>query len=64
MSKVEVHKNLEALRLATSIGMVEPQLSLEEIEQMRFGAPEVIGMRILELSGLLPEASVKKKGRK
>ena len=58
---MEIHKNFEALRLATALGMVEPQLSDEEIAAMKFGAPEYIGLKILEISGVAPPDLAKKK---
>ncbi len=63
-SKVELQKNFEALRLATSLGLVEPKLSVEEVSNMRFGVPEFIGTKILELSGVASAETVKKKGAK
>jgi len=60
-TKVDVHKNLEALRMATSMGLEDPKLSLEEVASMKFGVPEFIGMKVLELSGVTePEARKKK----
>ena len=61
LSKIEIHKNFEALRLATSMGMVEPQLTVEEVANMKFGAPEYIGMKVLEISGVAPPEVAKKK---
>jgi len=61
-SKIEVSKNLDALRLATSLGLVEPNLTFEEVSTMKFGAPEYIGMKILELSGVAGPEQAKKKG--
>lgn len=58
-SKVDVTKNFQALRLVTSLGMVEPGLTVEEVAWMKFGVPEYIGTRILEISGISTE--VKKK---
>ena len=52
VNSIDISKNLEALRLATAIGLVEPALSLEEVSKMKFGAPEYIGMKVLELSGV------------
>ena len=49
---IDIHKNLEALQLATEIGLVEPKLSKEEIQSMKFGVPERIGTIILENSGV------------
>jgi hypothetical protein len=61
MSKIEIEKNFEALRLATSMGLVEPQLDDKDVSGMKFGAPEFIGMKILEISGVTPPELVKKK---
>jgi|SRR5271157_270049 len=58
-SRIDVTKNFKALRLVTSLGMVEPKLTAEEVAEMKFGVPEYIGTRILELSGI--SAAVKKK---
>jgi len=63
-SRVDVTKNFQALRLAVSLGTVEPRLAIEEIEDMKFGVPEFIGSKILELSGVTSETMVKKKERK
>jgi hypothetical protein len=63
-SKVELHKNFEALRLATSLGLVEPKLTLVEVASMKFGVPEYIGMRVLEISGVAPPETSKKKDAK
>jgi|SRR5215207_494039 len=63
-SKVELHKNFEALRLATSLGLVEPKLTLEEVANMKFGVPEYIGMKVLEISGVGPLEESKKKDAK
>ena len=62
--KVDLQKNFEALRLAVSMGMVEPQLKFEDVAKMKFGIPEFIGSFILQLSGVASPDSVKKKGRK
>lgn len=61
--KPDPSRNFKALRLVTSMGMVEPKLTPEEVAEMKFGVPEAIGTRILELSGIVPGASVKKKNR-
>ena len=58
-SRIDVTKNFKALRLVTSLGMVEPKLTVEEVAEMKFGVPEYIGTRILELSGISP--AIKKK---
>ena len=59
--KVDVIKNFQALRLVTSLGMLEPRLSQEEVADMKFGVPEFIGTRILEISGIASGSAVKKK---
>jgi len=64
LSKVDVSKNFEALRLAASMGMEEPKLSPEEVGGMKFGVPEYIGMKVLELSGVTGAEGPKKKGNK
>ncbi len=63
LTKVEISRNLEALRLAASTGLVEPKLTLEEVGNMKFGSPEVIGTKILEISGVaFTEQDLKKRG--
>jgi len=59
-SKVDLSKNL-ALRLVVSMGMVEPKLTVEEVGSMKFGVPEYIGMKILEMSGVAGVEAPKKK---
>jgi len=61
LSKIEIHKNFEALRLATFLGLVDPKLSQEEVATMKFGVPEFIGMRVLEISGVGSPEIIKKK---
>jgi len=61
LSKVDVSKNFEALRMAASMGLEDPKLTLEEVAGMRFGVPEYIGMRVLELSGVTGAEGAKKK---
>ena len=58
-SKVDITKNFKALRLVASLGMVDPRLTVDEVADMKFGVPEFIGTRILEMSGISP--AVKKK---
>jgi hypothetical protein len=60
LSKVDIHKNFEALRVAASIGLEDPQLTSEEVAKMKFGVPEYIGMKILELSGVAGATAHKK----
>jgi len=64
---IDIHKNLEALQLATEIGLVEPKLTKEEIQSMKFGVPERIGTIIFENSGVSSSSSsddLKKKSGK
>lgn len=60
-SRIEIVKNFDALRYVTSLGLIEPQLTREDVAGMKFGVPEFIGTRILEASGIVPEAELKKK---
>ncbi len=50
--QIDIVKNFKALRLVTSLGLVEPKLTVEEVGDMKFGVPELIGTRILEASGI------------
>ncbi len=61
LSEADITKNLRALQLATSLGMVEPALTPDEVAGMKFGVPEYIGTKILELSGMASTPEVKKK---
>jgi hypothetical protein len=63
-TRIDVSKNFQALRMAVSLGMMEPQLTIEEVGEMKFGVPEFIGTKILELSGAVTESGAKKKERK
>jgi hypothetical protein len=51
-SQIDIVKNFKALRLVTSIGLVDPKLTVDEVGDMKFGVPELIGTRILEVSGI------------
>lgn len=62
VSKMDVDKNFQALRQAASLGLVEPQLTVEEVAQMKFGVPELIGTKVLEISGVTSSEEAKKKG--
>lgn len=62
-AKVDVARNFQALRLVTSLGLVEPRLTAEEVADMKFGVPELIGTRILEISGIASGPAIKKKNR-
>jgi hypothetical protein len=62
VSRMDVNKNFEALRLAASMGLVEPALTLEDVRAMKFGVPELIGTRVLEVSGVTSQEDAKKKG--
>lgn len=59
--KVDLTKNFRALRLATALGIVEPELTEDEVAAMKFGVPEFIGTHVLEISGIVPGAAAKKK---
>ncbi len=59
--QVDIVKNFKALRLVTSLGLIEPKLTAEEVGDMKFGVPELIGTRILEVSGI--SSAVKKELR-
>jgi len=61
LRKIEIDKNFEALRAATELGLVEPKLDGVGVKDMKFGVPEFIGMKILELSGVAPAEHAKKK---
>jgi hypothetical protein len=61
--KVDVTKNFKALRLTTSLGLVEPKLTVEEVAEMKFGVPEFIGTKVLEISDITSSAASKKKGQ-
>lgn len=61
LTKIELDKNFEALRLAASLGLVEPKLDIDEVSKMKFGVPELIGMKVLEISGVMPPEAAKKK---
>ena len=60
LSKVDIYKNFEALRMAASMGLEEPKLTSEEVASMKFSVPEFIGMKVLELSGVTGEQAQKK----
>jgi hypothetical protein len=62
VTRMDVNKNFEALRLAASMGLVEPALTLEDVRAMKFGVPEFIGTRVLEASGVTSQEDAKKKG--
>lgn len=61
ISKMDVNKNFEALRLAASMGLVEPKLTVDEVAEMKFGVPELIGTKVLEISGVTSTEGAKKK---
>jgi hypothetical protein len=63
-SQMNVDKNFLALRQAASLGLVEPELTVEEVAQMKFGIPEFIGTKVLEISGVTSSEEAKKKGEK
>ncbi|MEM3403974.1 MAG: hypothetical protein QXJ17_05535 [Nitrososphaeria archaeon] len=53
IGKIDISKNFEILRLAAVEGLVEPKLALKELEAMKFGVPEFIGMKVFEISGVV-----------
>jgi hypothetical protein len=63
INKMDVTKNLQALRLAASLGLADPKLTVEEVSQMKFGVPEFIGTKVLEISGVTSSEEAKKKVR-
>jgi hypothetical protein len=60
LTKVDIYKNFEALRLAASMGLEDPKLTSEEVASMKFGVPEYIGMKVLEVSGVTGAPAQKK----
>ena len=62
IGKMDINKNFEALRLAASLGLVEPKLKANEVAEMKFGVPEFIGTKVLEISGVTSDEESKKKG--
>jgi len=62
VSNMDVNKNFQALRQAASLGLVDPTLTIEEVAQMKFGVPELIGTKVLEISGVTSSEEAKKKG--
>jgi len=62
IGKIDISKNFEILRLAAATGLVDPKLTVEDLESMRFGVPEYIGMKVFEISGVVrSEEEAKKK---
>ncbi len=62
MAGMDVTKNFQALRQAAALGLVEPQLTADEVAEMKFGVPELIGTKVLEISGVTSSEEAKKKG--
>jgi len=60
LNKVDLRKNFEALRMAASLGLDDPKLTGDEVASMKFGVPEYIGMKVLELSGVTEGQAQKK----
>ncbi len=63
IARMDATKNFEALRMAASMGMVEPNLTKEDVSDMKFGVPEFIGTKVLEISGVTSSEEAKKKAR-
>lgn len=59
--QIEIQKNFQLLRLATVTGLVEPKLTIEEVSKMKYGVPEFIGAKILEISGIVSSDVIQKK---
>jgi hypothetical protein len=65
IGKIDISKNFEILRMAAAEGLVEPKLSTKDLEAMKFGIPEYIGMKVFEISGVVrSEEEAKKKDRR
>ena len=62
IGKIDIKRNFDALTLAASAGLVEPKLTVDEVRDMKFGTPEFIGTRVLEISGIARASQSKKKG--
>jgi hypothetical protein len=56
LNKVDISTNLRALRMITAMGMVEPEMTEDEVSEMRFGTPGILAKHILEISGLTETA--------
>ena len=56
LNLVDISTNLRALRYISSLGLVEPKLSTDDVADMMFGVPGFLAKRILELSGLTDRA--------
>jgi len=56
LNLVNIGANLKALRMITSMALVEPSMTEEEVALMPFGVPGFLAKEILELSGLSPTA--------
>jgi len=62
ITRMDATKNFDALRTAACMGLVEPKLTKEEVSDMKFGVPEFIGTKVLEISGVTSSEEAKKKG--
>jgi len=56
LNMVDISTNLRALRMISAMGLVEPQMSEDDVSEMRFGTPGILAKHILELSGLSDSA--------
>ena len=52
LNMVDISTNLRALRMITALGLVEPEMTEDDVAEMRFGTPGILAKHILELSGL------------
>ncbi len=55
-NQLDISTNLRTLRRVCAIGLVEPELTAEEVSHLPFGVPGFLAKRILELSGLYENA--------
>ena len=56
LNAVDISTNLRALRMISSMGLVEPEMSEDDVSEMRFGTPGILAKHILEISGLTETA--------
>lgn len=56
LNMVDISTNLRALRMISAMGLVEPEMTEDEVGEMRFGTPGILAKHILEISGLTESA--------
>jgi len=52
LNMVDISTNLKALRKVAAMGLVDPDLSEDDVSNMMFGVPGFLAKKILEISGL------------